>query len=152
MSHLGEALRSVREHGLYVSPLQVRELARQSGVSHTQIGRIESGAVQNPPDILVALARAMGRRPRSLLILAGHLSGDDARAELALMFREGAELEDWGEWAHFTIEEARSVVRHPDASEEQIRLLAHDVFLSYAQALHRLEGPRVPGDRGNDAT
>lgn len=48
--------------------------------------------------MLVTLARALDRNPLPLLILAGHISGDEARIALEPMLRDGAELpEEWGE-------------------------------------------------------
>src|SRR4051812_25571448 len=126
MSLLGEVLRDVREAYGWTG----RELGRKSGLSHTQVARIESGAIASPaPDTLVSLARALELNPRPLMILAGHLSGDEARTELRPMFRGHAELlEEWGEWAHFTVAEARAITSDADASDADLQLLAADVL------------------------
>lgn len=140
MARLGDALRAVRcveiiEDDPVTGELRrrsetVRELARQSGVSHTQISRIESGTIATPAaGQLIDLARALGRKPAPLLILAGHISGEEARSELADVFYDGAELADlWGDWATFGWDEACRIARDPDATPEQMEQLAYDVF------------------------
>lgn len=124
---LGAAIRHTREQ----SPgLTIRELGRLTGISHTQLGRIEANEIATPSrGTLVALARGLDRNPVPLLILAGHTTGDDARMALEPMFRDGAELPDeWGDWASFSLDEARALVRNPDADEDHLRRLAADVF------------------------
>jgi transcriptional regulator with XRE-family HTH domain len=108
----------------------VREFARRAGVSHTQISRIESGAIAKPAiEQLIGVARAAQRRPEPLLILAGHLTGEDARVELTNLFYDSAELRDaWGDWAHFSWEDASRLVREPGTPFEQLQLIAYDVF------------------------
>jgi transcriptional regulator with XRE-family HTH domain len=124
---LAEVIREVREGHAWT----VRELARQSGVSHTQIGRIESGEIATPSVVtLTSLARAFARNPRPLLIVAGHITGDSARAELGPMFREHAELvEAWGDWAHLTIEQARALLDDPASADAALQRLAAEVFV-----------------------
>jgi hypothetical protein len=79
--------------------------------------------------MLVTIARALDRNPLPLLILAGHISGDEARIALEPMLREGAELpEEWGEWASCSLAEARILLRKPDSGEAELRRLAADVF------------------------
>jgi transcriptional regulator with XRE-family HTH domain len=110
--------------------MTVRKLAQLAQISHTQVGRIESGDVATPSrHVLVAIAEALDRNPQPLFVLAGHLSIEDARDELAPMFREGSELaEVWGDWASFGIGEAREVLRQPRPDGQAIRYLAADVF------------------------
>jgi transcriptional regulator with XRE-family HTH domain len=110
--------------------IPVRELARRSGVSHTQISRIESGAIASPAaEQLIALAKALGYKPAPLLILAGYLSGEDARIELATLFYDGAELRDvWGDWMHHTWEDTSRLVHDPATPADQLSLIAYDVF------------------------
>jgi transcriptional regulator with XRE-family HTH domain len=110
--------------------MSIRKLAERAQVSHTQVSRIESGDVATPSrNVLVAIAQALGRNPRPLFILAGHLSVEDARDELAPMFREGSELaEVWGDWASLGIGEARELLSQPHPNEQAIRHLAADVF------------------------
>src|SRR2546423_8036179 len=60
--------------------LSLRRLAKISGVSLAQLSRIESGQVTRPSiETLWALAPAINCHPTFLLVLAGHLSGDQAR-------------------------------------------------------------------------
>lgn len=133
MTALGDALKAARESTYDAAndtKMTRRELGRRAEVSHTQISRIESGAVLKPaPEILHALARALERNPRPLLILAGHITGADAQAELAPMFRPGAELlQEWGDWARFSVDEVRGVLSDPSASGEDLLTIAADVF------------------------
>jgi transcriptional regulator with XRE-family HTH domain len=133
MTALGDALRTARERtydDVNQSQMTGRELARRAGVSHTQISRIEAGEVRKPaPEILHAIARVLESNPRPLLILAGHISGTDAQAELAPMFRPGAELlEEWGNWPRFSVDEVRKILTDPAASSEDLLAIAADVF------------------------
>jgi transcriptional regulator with XRE-family HTH domain len=127
MSLLGSAIKEAREG---TPGMTIRKLAESAEISHTQISRIESGDVLKPStEVLVAIARALGRNPRPLFVLAGHLSGEEMRDELAPMFREGAELpEEWGEWASVTLDEARELLCESRPNEHQLRRLAADVF------------------------
>lgn len=110
--------------------MTIRELGRSTGISHTQLGRIEAGQVTTPSrEMLVTIARALDRNPLSLLILAGHLGGEEARVALEPMFRDGAELpEEWGDWASTTLSEARALLRTPGTRDSDLRRLASDVF------------------------
>jgi len=124
---LGAAIRHAREQ---TPGMTIRELGRLTGISHTQLSRIEANEVTTPSrEMLVTLSRALDRNPLPLLILAGHISGDEARIALEPMLRDGAELpEEWGEWASFSLGEARTLLRNPRASETDLRQLAADVF------------------------
>src|SRR4051794_35563986 len=63
--------------------LSLRRLAKVSGVSLAQLSRIESGQVTRPSiETLWALAPAINCHPTLLLVLAGHLRGDQAREAL----------------------------------------------------------------------
>src|SRR4051812_46767279 len=63
--------------------LSLRRLAKTSGVSLAQLSRIESGQVTRPSiEALWALAPAINCHPTFLLVLAGHLRGDEARAAM----------------------------------------------------------------------
>jgi len=126
MPVLGEVLREIREaHGF-----TGRELGRRSGLSHTQIARIESGTIASPAgETLTTLAQALNVDSRPLKILAGHVTGDAAHRELHTLFADHAPmLEEWDEWANFSIEEARAIVSDPHSSEENVQLLAADLL------------------------
>src|SRR5262245_27832986 len=134
---LSRVLTVAREHGgVDVPPGQsVRQLAKRAGVSAAQLSRIENGQVNKPShEILVALARALNRNPLPLLILAGHLDSERARAELAPLFRPGAELpEEWA-WSVQTgaweIDNVRAVLASPDTSADDLHDLAALVFVA----------------------
>ena len=125
-SLLGSTLRSVRE----AHDLNVRELARRAEVSHTQISRIETGAVASPSrEVVVRLAQALDRNPAPLLILAGHFRDDRARLVLGPMFRPGAELpEAWLENAALPLADAVALVRDPRSTQADLMRVAAGVF------------------------
>jgi transcriptional regulator with XRE-family HTH domain len=110
--------------------MSIRQLAKRAGVSAAQISRIEASQVLKPSrEILVALGRALNRNPLPLLILAGHVTGADAQAALRPLFRAGAELpEEWGEWASWPLDVVRHRLQQPEATDDEIRQIAADVF------------------------
>jgi transcriptional regulator with XRE-family HTH domain len=136
---LGRAIRRARE-GLGIS---IRELGRRAGVSAAQLSRIEAGQVEQPSiDTLVAVARALDRNPKPLLIASGHIGREEALATLRPMFREhrsgvydpdvDSELVD--EWAHGweeRLEKARALLAQDEPREQALRELAADVFFTY---------------------
>jgi transcriptional regulator with XRE-family HTH domain len=136
---LGKAIRRARE-GFGIS---IRELGRRAGVSAAQLSRIEAGQVEQPSiDTLVAVARALDRNPKPLLIVSGHIGRDEAVAALRTMFREhrsgtydpdvDSELVD--EWAHGwqeRLDEARALLARDEPDEQALRALAADVFFTY---------------------
>lgn len=136
---LGETIRRGRE-GFGIS---IRELGRRAGVSAAQLSRIEAGQVEQPSiDTLVAVARALNRNPKPLLIVSGHIGREEALATLRPMFREhrsgvydpevDSELVD--EWAHgwgTRLEEARALLAQDEPDEQALRALAADVFFTY---------------------
>jgi transcriptional regulator with XRE-family HTH domain len=136
---LGETIRRARE-GFGFS---IRELGRRAGVSAAQLSRIEAGQVEQPSiDTLVAVARALDRNPKPLLIASGHIGREEALATLRPMFREhrsgvydpevDSELVD--EWAHGwekRLEEARALLAEDEPDEHALRELAADVFYTY---------------------
>ena len=133
---LGQAVRQARN----ALRLSVRELARRADIPHTQISRIESGQIKKPSrEALVSIAKALEQNPMPLLILAGHLDRDEARAALRPFFREGAELvEDWRHWegvgksaSDLTLARAQTVVRDPKATEDQLARVAAELFGYY---------------------
>lgn len=67
--------------------------------------------------------------PLPLLVLAGHIDADEARAALAPLFRPGAELPDeWGGWVRFDIEKVRGLLSGTSIGEDDLRAIAADVF------------------------
>ncbi len=136
---VGEAIRRARE-GLGLS---IRELGRRAGVSAAQLSRIEAGQVEQPSiDTLVAVARALDRNPKPLLIASGHIRRAEALATLRPMFREhrsdvydpefDSELVD--EWAHGweeRLKEARALLAQDEPNEQALRGLAADVFFTH---------------------
>lgn len=110
--------------------MSVRELARQAGISHTQVSRIESGQVKRPSRlVLVSIARGLDRNPIPLLVLAGHLGIAEAQEALRPLFRKEAELlEEWGDWTTFDLTEVNRIIRDPDSSMANLERIAADVF------------------------
>jgi transcriptional regulator with XRE-family HTH domain len=131
-SLLGSVLAEARHSGGVNVPaeMSIRELARRADVSAAQISRIEAGHVLKPSrEILVALGQALNRNPLPLLVLAGHLTGANARTALRPFFREGAELpEEWGDWASWSVDEVRHRLQDPEATDDEIRQIAADMF------------------------
>jgi transcriptional regulator with XRE-family HTH domain len=111
----------------------VRELSRRSGVAAPQISRLERGEVKKPTvETLVSLARGLDWNPIPLLILAGYVEIDEARARLREYFVEGSELiEEWrcADDGEAAIEAARKLTADPSATLEQLQELAFDVWL-----------------------
>jgi transcriptional regulator with XRE-family HTH domain len=147
-SLLGSALAEARRTGGVDVPagMSIRGLARRAGVSGAQISRIEAGQVLKPShEILVALGKALNRNPMPLLVLAGHLTGADARIALSPFFREGGELpEEWGD----RVDVVRQRLQDTEATDDEIRQIAAGMFSvpetdetlwddSYALALSR---------------
>jgi transcriptional regulator with XRE-family HTH domain len=136
---VGGAIRRTRE----AAGLSIRELGRRAGVSAAQLSRIEAGRVDQPSlDTLVAVARALDRNPKPLLIVSGHIGRDEALALLRWTFREhrsgeydpevDSELVD--EWAHgweSRLAEARALLARDEPDEHELRALAADVFFTY---------------------
>lgn len=110
----------------------VRELSRRSGVAAPQISRLERGEVKKPTvETLVALARGLDWNPIPLLILAGYVDVEEARARLREYFAEGAELlEEWrvSPDGEKQIEAARAAIADPNTTLEQFQELAFDVW------------------------
>ena len=136
---LAKTIRQARES----SGFSIRELGRRAGVSAAQLSRIEAGHVEQPSiDTLVAVARALSRNPKPLLIVSGHIQRDEALATLRPMFRErhGDEydpdvdselVEVWADWdGGATLAEARALLAQEEPAEEALRELAGDVFLT----------------------
>lgn len=122
--------------------LSIRELGRRAGVSAAQISRIEAGAVEQPSvDTLIAIARALDRNPKPLLVASGHIPAAEAQAILAPMFREHAgetydpdvdsEIVDvWSEGWQTKLAGARALLAQEEPDPEQLRQLAGEVFLT----------------------
>lgn len=129
---LGAAIANARNGGGADVPggMSIRELARRADVSAAQISRIEAGHVLKPSrEILVALGRALNRNPLPLLVLAGHLDGAEAGTALRPYFRDGAELpKEWVDSTSLPLDEARRRLQDPEATEDDIRQIAGDMF------------------------
>lgn len=128
---LANAVRRSRE----VRRLGVRELSRLSGVAAPQISRLERGEIKKPTlETLISLARAFEWNPIPLLILAGYVELDEARARLNQYFADGAELiDDWlanGERGAKAVEAARAAIADPSVTLERLQDLAFDVWWS----------------------
>lgn len=109
----------------------MRRLAADAGLSAAQISRLESGQVHQPAaETLVAIGRALSLNPMPLLILAGHIPGDEARAWLLNVIQPGSEVYiDWEGANPLSVIDARRVLQDPDSSPEKIHHLAFDLFV-----------------------
>lgn len=129
---LAEVLVNERQRGgVDVPPdLSLRELAKRAGVSAAQLSRIENGQVAKPrPALLVSVARALNRNPEPLLIVAGHMTGEEALTTLRNYFRDGAELpEVWGDWAALNLDDVGQVLSQSNPDDSLLRQIAADVF------------------------
>jgi transcriptional regulator with XRE-family HTH domain len=125
---IANAIRVCRE-GLGIG---VRELSRRSGVAAPQISRLERGEVKKPTvETLVALARGLDWNPIPLLILAGYVDVEEARARLREYFAEGAELiEEWrvAPDGEKQIEAARAAIADQNTTLERFQEIAFDVW------------------------
>lgn len=149
-ANLGEVLREMRTR----EGLTGRQLADAAQLSHTQISRIETGATAAPnAATIVRLARALGFNHRPLLVLAGHLTGEDARAELTAMVEDHRGMFDfWEDMVGMTLEEMRSVLADPNASVAQMAEVAKELALWANAELEQAEDdreqdPQEPGKR-----
>ena len=89
--------------------------------------------MQDIVEELVAVARALSRNPRPLLIVSRHIQRDEALATLRPMFRErhGAEydpdvdselVEVWADWdGGATLSGARALLAREEPDEEALR-------------------------------
>lgn len=109
----------------------MRRLAGEAGLSAAQISRLESGQVQQPAaETLVAIARALSLNPMPLLILAGHIPDDEARAWLLNVIQPGSEVYmDWEGSNPLSVIDARRVLHDPNAPLDEIHHLAFDLFV-----------------------
>jgi len=132
---LGHTIRDARQG----AGLSIRELGRRTGVSAAQLSRIEAGHVTQPSiDTLVRIATAVGRNPKLLLIVSGHISGREALSVLRPMFSEGLESDadsvagwflSWEEeFGSTDLQDARALLSESDPSESRLRELASSVF------------------------
>ena len=127
----GKLIASAVREGRKGSRLSIRELARRSGISPAQINRLQAGQVPQPSmETLVKMARALDRNPNLLFAISGHVRGEEARVLLERMFRDGSELvEEWKYWKN-DFQGARQLLADPATSEDAIRQLALEVFLT----------------------
>ena len=120
----------------------MRELARRAEISAAQVSRLEANAVDQPSvETLVAIAQALDRNPKPLLIVSGHVPDEEAVSWLRHVFREhaGAEydpdvdselVDDWSYGLRDRLEQARQLLAHEKPDRRSLRQLAADVFLT----------------------
>jgi transcriptional regulator with XRE-family HTH domain len=140
---VGEVIREGRNwHG---GILSLRQLAEKAGISASQLSRIEGGKVQNLSiEALGKVARGLNRDPRLLLIISGHIAGEEARLILKEKVKPGTELiEEWA-WQPQKVEEYRAMLDDPQASDEAIKTLAAEVFQTWVDETLWLEGYLLP--------
>jgi len=107
-SPLAEAVREGRESRGWSQG----KLADRSGISKSNISRIERGLIDQPRrELLLALANALGADPKFLFFLAGHISEEAMKREAELL----DELES-EELTH----ETNELIRGRNASEAKM--------------------------------
>ncbi len=121
---ISEAIKVGREW----SGASIRELARRTGVSAAQISRIEAGEVTRPSiETLLALARELDANPVTLMVLAGHLQGEEARAALRPLVAGDSGIEEhYGDW--HVVAAFRHIVDDPETTENELRRVAFSLF------------------------
>jgi len=105
---------------------------QRRGVVSAQISRLESGLVHQPAaETLVAIARALSLNPMPVLILAGHIPDDEARAWLLDVIQPGSEVcLDWEGANRLSVIDARRVTpRHQLTAGRGPPPLAFDLFV-----------------------
>lgn len=76
MSELGEFIKKKRE----VAGLSFKKLSKTSGISDSEIKRIENGTRRNPSwNNLCKIAKALDFHPFEILLAAGYISEGDIR-------------------------------------------------------------------------
>lgn len=122
--------------------LSIRELGRRARVSAAQLSRIEAGKVEQPSiDTLVAVARALERNPKPLLVVSGHIGSDEAIQWLRDVLREhrGEEydpehdselVDEWTYGWRERLDEARTLLEEKEPDENKVKAVAADVFFT----------------------
>lgn len=127
---MSDLLSEAVKEGSRRAGLSTRALARRSALSLAQINRLRAGQVERPTlDTLVKIARALGRNPNLLFIVAGETSASRAREVLAEMFRDGSELIEVWKWLGNDVGETRALIADPETPEGKVRELALDILI-----------------------
>lgn len=140
---VGEVIREGRDW--QGGKLSLRQLAEKAGISASQLSRIEGGKVENlSVETLGKIARGLDRDPRLLLIISGHIEGEEARLILKDKLQAGTELvEEWG-WRPDDISAWRAMLDDPHARKDSIQELAAEVFQVWVDESLWLEGYLLP--------
>ena len=128
---MGEAQWTVAEAIRRVRSGSMRKLAAAAGLSAAQISRIEAGQVQQPAaETLVAIARGLWQNPMPLLILAGHIPDDEARAWLLSVLEPETEVyQDWYGHDQASVAAAREILTDSGSTREHVHRIAFDLFV-----------------------
>jgi transcriptional regulator with XRE-family HTH domain len=140
---VAEVIRQGRDwHG---GTLSLRKLAKKAGISASQLSRIEAGKVETlSVETVGKIARGLDRDPRLLLIVSGHIAGEEARLVLKEKLRPGTELlEEWA-WQPDRVQQAQEMLDDPQASDEDIKEIAAEVFHTWVDESLWFEGYLLP--------
>lgn len=144
-SRLGDLLREARESG----NMSARQVTDAAGVAHSHLGRIERGETIPSERTIRRLADALSYNPDPVLIVAGHITGQDARQVLTRLIdaEQTTTFVMWEELIGYTHEQAAALVKNPAVSDEDL------VDLAYALALWGLGPDEQQAERAlvNDA-
>jgi len=138
MKPIGNFLRDRRN----AKGLSMRELAEQSGVSHTEIFRIESGQREYPSiRVLTSLGRALEIPDEEVLRMAGYKSDDDDISLMEKVF-PNLKTEKQQDTAQRIID---GLARNTDLQNSDYDDLVNhmEMFLDYAKKKRNTKNPQV---------
>ncbi|MDP2711470.1 MAG: helix-turn-helix transcriptional regulator [Solirubrobacteraceae bacterium] len=124
---LPELLRDMREN----NEMSARQIAELAGIAHSHLGRLQRGETVPNERTIRRLTDALNYNPEAVLIVAGHTTGDDARRVLAEIVdsEQTTTFVMWDELIGYTHEQAETLLKDPDATDEQLVDLAYELAL-----------------------
>ena len=139
MKPIGKYLRDRRN----AKGLSMRELAEESGVSHTEIFRIESGQREFPSmRVLISLGRALEVPDEEILRMAGYKSEEDDDISLMEKVFPNLKTEKQQETAQRIID---GLARNTDLQNSDYDdLVDHmEVFMDFVKKKRNTKSPKI---------